>query len=105
MKSADFSYIFDKPIKSSDAAYTILARTGQAGHSRLGVIVSKKNISSAAKRNRVKRIVRESFRQHKQNINSLDIVVICKKHCEQMINQKLFERLHKHWKFLNENSQ
>jgi ribonuclease P protein component len=105
MKSADFSYIFDKPIKSADAAYTILARAGQTSNPRLGVIISKKNISSAARRNRVKRIVRESFRQHKHIINTLDIVVICKKHCEQMINEKLFERLRKHWKFLNEHSQ
>ena len=105
MKSADFSYIFDKPIKSADAACTVLARAGQTGNARLGVIVSKKNINSAAKRNRVKRIVRESFRQHKQFIHSLDVVVICKKQSERMINDKLFERLHKHWKFLNEHSQ
>ena len=104
MKSADFSYIFDKPIKSADAVYTVLARTGQMNKARLGVIVSKKNINSAVKRNRAKRIVRESFRQHKEIINSLDVVVICKKPSERMINEKLFERLHKHWKFLNEHS-
>ena len=105
MTSADFSYIFDKPIKNADAAYTILARAGRTDNPRLGVIVSKKNIRSAAKRNRAKRIVRESFRQHKELIHSLDVIVICKKHCEQMINGKLFERLHKHWKFLNEHTQ
>ena len=105
MTSADFNYVFDNPIKSTDSAYIILARVGQTDSPRLGVIVSKKNISSAVKRNHMKRIVRESFRTHKAIINSLDVVVICKKNSARILNEKLFERLHKHWKFLNEHSQ
>ena len=105
MTSADFNYVFDNPIKSADSAYTILARVGQADGPRLGVIASKKNISSAVNRNRMKRIIRESFRAHKAIIHTLDVVVICKKNSERILNEKLFERLHKHWKFLNEHSQ
>ncbi|MEM8844381.1 MAG: ribonuclease P protein component [Pseudomonadota bacterium] len=105
MTSSEFSYIFENPIKSADSAYTVLARVNSTGNSRLGVIVSKKNISSAVKRNRMKRIVRESFRLHKTNINSLDVVVICKKNSERIVNKKLFKQLDKHWKLINEQGQ
>ncbi len=36
-------------------------------HSRFGVLVSAKSIKGAAKRNRMKRLVREFFRLNKQN--------------------------------------
>ena len=99
--SKDFQDVFAKPIKSADSAYTILARPNQLCGPRLGVIVSKKNISKATGRNRIKRIVRESFRTNKHIISAYDVVVICKKDCASMLNQSLAKKLQKHWKFLN----
>lgn len=41
----------------------------------MAVIVPKKNIHSAVRRHCVKRIVRESFRQQRHSLDSLDNVV------------------------------
>jgi ribonuclease P protein component len=101
LSSKDFQYVFAKPIKSADSAYTILARPNQLSGPRLGVIVSKKNIPKAVGRNRLKRIVRESFRTNKQFISAFDVVVICKKNCGNILNQSLSKKLQKHWKYLN----
>jgi ribonuclease P protein component len=101
LSSKDFKEVFDKPIKSADSAYTILARPNQLSGPRLGVIVSKKNIPKAVGRNRLKRIVRESFRINKQNISAYDVVVICKRNCGNTVNQSLSRKLQKHWNFLN----
>lgn len=49
------------------------------GNSRLGIVVSKKNFSKAVVRNRIKRIIREAFRQHPIKVSGLDIVVLVKK--------------------------
>ena len=98
--SKEYQDVFAKPIKSADSAYTILAKPNGRSRPRLGVIVSKKNVPSAVARNRLKRIVRESFRTHKHIIRAFDVVVICKKNSAHDLNQKLFKQLQKHWKFL-----
>ena len=50
-------------------------RNGQE-NARLGIIVGKKTLSGAADRNRVKRMIREAFRQHRVKLCKLDIVVL-----------------------------
>jgi ribonuclease P protein component len=50
-------------------------RNGQE-NARLGMIVGKKTLSGAADRNRVKRMIREAFRQHSVKLCKLDIVVL-----------------------------
>ena len=63
--------------------------------------MSKKNVPTAVGRNRLKRIVRESFRTHKHVIKAFDVVVICKQRSAATVNRTLFNKLQKHWKFLN----
>lgn len=46
-------------------------------HGRLGMVIGKKNVRLATRRNRVKRALREAFRQQFQNI-SLDVVVVAR---------------------------
>ena len=99
--SRDYRHVFTEPIRSADSSFTVLARLNKPCGPRLGVIVSKKNIAKAVQRNRIKRIVRDSFRVHKHMIGTLDVVVICKKDCVDMLNKQLFQQLHKHWKFLS----
>jgi ribonuclease P protein component len=101
----DYKFVFDKAVKTADSAYTILARPNSTSTPRLGVIVSKKNVAHASARNRLKRIVRESFRHHKETLPAYDIVVICRSKAEQSLNNKLFEKLQKHWKFLHNHAQ
>lgn len=48
-------------------------------NARLGIIVGKKTLSGAADRNRVKRIIREAFRQHNIKLYKLDLVVMVRR--------------------------
>ena len=105
LTSKDYQDVFQDPIKSADSAYTILAKPNQLTGPRLGVIVSKKNVPSAVKRNHLKRIVRESFRTNKHIITTYDVVVICKKNSAGIVNEKLFRQLQRHWKFLQNHAQ
>lgn len=57
----------------------MLARVGEQPQARLGIVVAKRNVKLAVERNKLKRLVRESFRMQQQNLNGLDVVVVIKK--------------------------
>ena len=62
--------------RGGDKYFTVFARPTEAGCARLGVAVSKRNLRLAVQRNRLKRLVRESFRNSTIRDLSLDIVVL-----------------------------
>jgi ribonuclease P protein component len=53
----------------------VIARPNSLGHARLGLAVGVRAAGNAVKRNRVKRIVRETFRVTQQELPSVDLVV------------------------------
>ena len=56
----------------------------------------KKNISKAVERNKIKRLIRESFRLRKERLKGKDIVVFVKKQFD--IKQvKIEQMLANHW--------
>lgn len=75
-KKQDFRSVFDKAAKISRKYLTALYIPNQFGHARLGVMISKQQVKQAVQRNRLRRVVRESFRQHQHTLRALDIVVI-----------------------------
>jgi ribonuclease P protein component len=78
--------------------FTVLCRPNRTDTPRLGLAISKKNCKLASGRNRQKRIVRESFRQHRDQLEGLDIVVINNSAATSAPNRILFESLEHHWR-------
>ena len=68
-----------------------------SNQSRLGLVVSKKNISKAVERNRVKRVIRESFRKNKSQIPNLDVVVLIRKGIDALPNVVISSKLNSLW--------
>ena len=98
LQSRDFVNVFTATqCKSSDACWTVLATANHRQHPRLGLAITKKKVSNASARNRLKRLVRESFRHHKEYLKGLDIVVLCQHRASAMSNETLFNSLHNHW--------
>ena len=56
----------------------MLVRGNDFGIARLGLAVAKKRVRRAVARNRIKRLVRESFRHHGEVLRGLDVVVLCR---------------------------
>jgi ribonuclease P protein component len=77
--------------------FTVLFRPNRTSEPRLGLAVSKKNCRLATGRNRLKRIIRESFRQHRHELPGLDIVVLNQPAAAKAGNRKLFGSLETHW--------
>jgi ribonuclease P protein component len=97
LSPASFRRVFEKAGKSSDNRFTVLYRTNDRGRARLGLAVSKKNAKRAVDRNRIKRVIRESFRTNQAKLDSLDIVVLSRKGTPGFSNRELFDSLLRHW--------
>jgi ribonuclease P protein component len=99
LNGRDFQSVFRANTgRSSDQLWTVLARKNEVDHARLGLAISKRVVKTAVERNRLKRIVRESFRYHQQLLAGLDVVVMCRDGVRQSTNRKLFDSLKVHWK-------
>ena len=95
--AAAFGRVFKAASRSRDNCFTVLSRGNDLEIARLGLAVSKKNCKRAVGRNRIKRVVRESFRQHQALLRGLDIVVMNKPAAADVTKPALFRSLERHW--------
>ena len=95
-----FEYVFSNAIPSVSPQLTLLARINTSDNPRLGITIAKKRVKHAHNRNRLKRIIRESFRLQRHSFPNIDIVVVGKSGLDKLSNQELFSLLSKLWKKL-----
>ena len=62
--------------------------------------MAKKHLRRATSRNRIKRLIRESFRHHQHELRGLDIVVLVKPGLDAVDNRTLLDALERHWRRL-----
>lgn len=92
-------------VKASGPDLVMLCRHNELGHPRLGLVIAKKHVRLANRRNRLKRLIRESFRSHHKHLPALDIVVLARKGADELDNQAVYRLLDKQWKKLIQRSQ
>lgn len=92
-----FSNVFQQAIPAVSPHFTILARHNQLDTPRLGVTVAKKKAKRAVDRNKIKRIVRESFRLKRHQLPNVDIIVIAKNGIADISKSSLHSQLEKLW--------
>ncbi|MCR3800137.1 ribonuclease P protein component, partial [Pseudomonas aeruginosa] len=66
-------------------------------------VIGKKNVKLAVQRNRLKRLIRESFRHNQETLAGWDIVVIARKGLGELENPELHQQFGKLWKRLLRN--
>lgn len=93
----DFRKVFSNNIRVSDDCFTLLVGKQLGKQPRIGFAVAKKQIRRAVDRNRLKRLIRESFRHRQQDLPPLDIVVMVRHRILNLNNTQIFSRLDKHW--------
>nr|VFK29901.1 MAG: ribonuclease P protein component [Candidatus Kentron sp. MB]VFK33914.1 MAG: ribonuclease P protein component [Candidatus Kentron sp. MB]VFK76512.1 MAG: ribonuclease P protein component [Candidatus Kentron sp. MB] len=76
----------------------VLGRRNNLDMPRLGLAISKRRVSRAVARNRVKRLIRESFRIHQRQLAGLDVVVIARSGVGNVESTDFFLSLASHWK-------
>ncbi|WP_438971252.1 ribonuclease P protein component [Methylophaga sp.] len=96
-RPGDFSRVFRQGKRLGGGGLTVLTVENSVGHPRLGLAIAKKHIKLANKRNRLKRIIRESFRQNQSAFSSIDIVVLSRPGVGQRDSAKIWAALEQHW--------
>jgi ribonuclease P protein component len=72
----DYQDVFRKGKRIYSHTFCLFYRENLDKGSRLGIVVGKKKVAKAVKRNVLKRLVREFFRLSKNDLSDMDIVVL-----------------------------
>jgi ribonuclease P protein component len=93
----DYCRVFSGGKRHHGLYLTIVVRVNYRGRPRLGLRISKKCAKRAVDRNRVKRVIRQSFRLNQDRLNDLDIVVLAKNGAASLSNLELQNCLDALW--------
>lgn len=84
----DFQSVFAKSHKITAKHLIVLYKSNELGYPRLGVMLSKEKLPKAVDRNRLRRILRDSFRQQKNALKGLDIIVLLRSKCTAALSER-----------------
>ena len=97
LKASEFKEVFDhNTVRVAHPKHLLLVRPNGASVSRLGLVVGKKNVPTAVGRNRVKRVVRETFRKTSLPV-ALDIVFLARKDADKLSTDEMTTLLQQTW--------
>ena len=74
-RKSDFDAAYARGRRLSDGFFTVIATANEIGAPRLGLAVAVRAAGGAVARNRLRRIIRESFRLHQRSLPACDLVV------------------------------
>lgn len=106
LSARDYSRVFaDTRVKAACPELLIIASGNELAQPRLGLVIAKKHVKSACQRNRLKRLIRESFRLRQAQLPALDIVVLARKGLSELDNAAANRVIDKQWQRLLKRAQ
>jgi ribonuclease P protein component len=98
LTSAAFDAVYKRRVRVVDDCFSINGAPNTVGHARLGLSIGAKAVGNSVARNRVKRVVRESFRHIAPQLGAIDVVVGARNGARTAHNAQLRESLDVLWK-------
>ena len=95
-----YKHVFRKSQRFGNKSFTLLVRMNDLGYPRLGLAISKKSVKYAVDRNRIKRIFRESFRLHQNEIPNVDIIAMCKPNVLSLERHEMHKQIELQWRLM-----
>ena len=97
-EAEDYQHVFKGcGFRLNNSWMTVLANPNQQPYPRLGLAISRKVARSAVARNRIKRVIRESFRHWQTRLGPLDIVILGRGDVSARTTRELDTALEKLW--------
>lgn len=95
-----YKRVFSGAARRGDRYFTVLSVPNEEGRARLGIAVARRTAPRAIDRNRIKRLIRESFRHQQYAMPARDIVVLVKPDARRAGNDELTASLSSLWRRL-----
>lgn len=101
-RKREFDATYARGRRMSDGLFSVTASSNDTGAPRLGTAVAVRTAGSAVARNRIRRIIRESFRLHQRELPALDLVVSARAAAASASGRTLHASLAALWKKIGE---
>ena len=97
LKSSDYTEVFDNnSVRVAHPNLLILSEPNGTETSRLGLVIGKKNVPTAVARNKIKRVVRETFRLTQLPV-AVDLVFLARKDLGKLSSAELATLIQQSW--------
>lgn len=101
LRPAEFKAVFDSAaFKIGESQFLLLVRPNGLNHPRLGLVIAKKKVRRSVDRNRLKRMVRESFRLHQTDLPHADVIFMARQDIVAVPAEVFRQALKQAWKRL-----
>lgn len=77
-RKVEFEAAYKRGRRVQDSLFTMTVRANEVGGPRLGLAIAARTIGNAVARNRLRRIIKESFRHAQHRLPAADIIVAAK---------------------------
>ncbi|MEO7067963.1 MAG: ribonuclease P protein component [Rhodanobacter sp.] len=99
-QAADFAALRTSSGRASGRCFRLRYRSNALGHARLGLAISKRVSKRAVERNRIKRLLRESFRRIRLELPAIDLVVMAREEAAGVPGAELLAEINLLWEKL-----
>jgi len=99
-RPGDFAALRASSGRAGGRCFHLRFRDNELGHARLGLAISKRVSKRAVERNRIKRLVRESFRQVRHRLPPVDLMVMAREQAANVPGPQLLAEIDMLWKKL-----
>jgi ribonuclease P protein component len=93
----EFKRVFASGHRASRPPLAVVFQPNDQPSARLGLAIAKKAVPKATQRNRIKRQIRESFRQQRARLPAVDLVFYAQAGAARLTVQELRARLAELW--------
>ncbi|PJE07477.1 MULTISPECIES: ribonuclease P protein component [Legionella] len=95
LQKSDYDHVFAQAKKLVTPEFIVLCRINALGNARLGLAISKRMIPKAHDRNRMKRLIRETFRTTR--LPAMDVIFLARHGLAEKENKTIIAGLGKIW--------
>ncbi len=96
-RPADFAALRTSSGRAGGRCFHMRYQANGLGHARLGLAISKRVSKRAVDRNRIKRLLRESFRRVQHRLPAVDLMVMAREQVTTMPGSQLLLELDAMW--------